>query len=165
MARKGEKYNEIMQEVVMRNLLIKRDVVVEDQRESNLRKVLNYGHTIGHAIEKLSNFDLLHGEAIAIGIAVEAFFAYKAGIMPEKDYLEQKKTLEEFGLVTMIPEEIPTKDILEMMRLDKKARDAEPEFSLCSKNGQYAIFENGQIAKRFSKEDLEKWIEEYKRHS
>ncbi|MBT7706260.1 3-dehydroquinate synthase [archaeon] len=158
---KNEGYNEIMGQVVMRNLLIKRDVVLEDQRESNLRKILNYGHTLGHAVEKLSNFDLLHGEAIAIGIAAEAFFAYKAGVMPKEDYLEQKDILESIGLSTKIPEYISTKEILDLMRLDKKARGGMPEFSLCKKNGQYAIFENGEVAKRFSREELEKWINEY----
>jgi 3-dehydroquinate synthase len=158
----NEKYDIVMKKLVMDNLMIKRDVVVEDQKESNLRKILNYGHTIGHAVEKLSNFDLFHGEAIAIGIAVEAFFAFKAGIMPQSDYLEQKSILESIGLSTKIPKNITTKKIIELTCLDKKARGGEPEFTLCSKNGQYATFENGNVTVKFSKEQLANWINEYR---
>ncbi len=160
---KDEKYDVVMEKIVMDNLMIKKDVVVEDQKESNLRKILNYGHTIGHAVEKLSNFDLFHGEAIAIGIAVEAFFAFKAGIMPQEDYLEQKQILERIGLDTKIPKEITTEKIIELTCLDKKARGGEPEFTLCSKNGQYATFENGNVTVKFSKEELTNWINEYRR--
>jgi 3-dehydroquinate synthase len=161
LAREGEEYERIMEKIMFDNIKIKKDVVVEDQRESNLRKVLNYGHTIGHAIEKLSNFDLLHGEAIAIGICVEAFLASKKNILSEQDFLEQKELIETLGLETRIPKEISTKDIIELMKLDKKARDGMPEFSLVKEIGKH-FEENGKIAKRFSLEDLEEVIEDYR---
>jgi 3-dehydroquinate synthase len=158
----NEQYDEIMSKVVMNNLMIKRDVVVEDQKETNLRKILNYGHTIGHAVEKLSNFDLFHGEAIAIGICAEAFLAYKNNICSEECFLEQKSIFEAIGLETKIPEEISTNNIVELMKLDKKAREGMPEFSLVSELGKY--FESdGVIAKRFSLEVLAEAIDEYKK--
>ena len=123
---------------------------------------MNYGHTIGHAVEKLSNFDLLHGEAIAIGICAEAFLAYKNGICSEECFLEQKNIVESLGQETKIPEGISTNDIIELMKLDKKAREGMPEFSLVSEIGKY--FEtDGVIAKRFSLKVLAEVIDEYKK--
>jgi 3-dehydroquinate synthase len=162
LTREGEEYDKVMSKIVMDNIAIKREVVVEDQKESNLRKILNYGHTIGHAVEKLSNFDLLHGEAIAIGISVEAFLAYKNDLCSEECFLEQKNMIEKMGLLTKIPDSINTSDIVELMKLDKKARDGTPEFSLVSEIGKY-FEENGVIAKRFSLEVLAKVIDEYKK--
>ncbi|MFA5763618.1 MAG: 3-dehydroquinate synthase [archaeon] len=161
--KKHPDYDNVMKKVLLDNLMIKRTVVVEDQKESNLRKILNYGHTVGHAVEKLSNFDLLHGEAIAIGISVEAFIASKLGIMSKDDYLDQRDILESIGLDTKIPKNITTKKIMNLMCIDKKARGGEPEFVFTIKNGQYAVFENGNVSKKVSKEILEKLINEYRK--
>ena len=162
LSREGEEYDKIMGKIVMDNIAIKREVVVEDQKESNLRKILNYGHTIGHAVEKLSNFDLLHGEAISIGICAEAFLTYKNGLCSEECFLEQKNIIKALGQETKIPEGISTDDIVELMKLDKKARNGMPEFSLVSEIGKY-FEEDGVIAKRFTLEQLEEAIEKYKK--
>ena len=162
LSREGEGYDKVMSKVVMDNIAIKREVVLEDQKESNLRKILNYGHTIGHAVEKLSNFDLLHGEAISIGICAEAFLAYKNGICSEDCFLEQKEIINALGQETKIPQGISTNDIIELMKLDKKARDGMPEFSLVSEIGKY-FEEDGVIAKRFTLENLKEAIDEYKK--
>ena len=162
LSREGEEYEKAMEKMMMDNLEIKKEVVIEDQKESNLRKILNYGHTVGHAVEKLSNFDLLHGEAIAIGICVEGFIAQRNGILNEKDYLEQKELIEKIGLETKIPEGIGTEQIIDLMCLDKKARDATPEFSLISEIGKYYT-QDGKVAKRFPLDQLKEAINEYKK--
>ena len=162
-SRNGKDYEKIMETVFEENIKIKRDVVVADPTEKNLRKILNYGHTIGHAVEKLSNYKLLHGEAIAIGISAEAFLASRQGILSKEDFLEQKNLFESMGISTKIPAEIKTADILQLMKIDKKARNATPEFSLISKIGKYAEFEGGKVAKSFGAEDLENAIEEYRK--
>ena len=162
LSRKGEEYDKVMERVVMDNIAIKREVVVQDQKESNLRKILNYGHTIGHAVEKLSNFDLLHGEAIAIGICAESYLAFKNGICSEECFLEQKNIVQALGLSAKIPEGISTNDIVELMKIDKKAREGMPEFSLVSEIRKY-FEKDGVIAKRFSLETLAIAIDEYKK--
>ncbi len=158
-----DKNNEILSDILFRSILVKQKVVEQDETESNLRKILNYGHTIGHAIEKLSDFELLHGEAIAIGICAESYVAYKNKICSLQTFNEQKKFIESIGLSTKIPEYIKTNDIIQLMKLDKKARDSTPEFTLISDIGKYAVFENGNVAKRFNITELETLIEEYRR--
>lgn len=161
--KKSNEYGKVMEKFMSNNIVIKRDIVVYDETESNLRKILNYGHTIGHAIEKLSNFKLLHGEAIAIGICVESFLAYKKNICSKETFIEQKNFINSIGLSTKIPDKIKTSDIVELMRLDKKARNSTPEITLISKIGKYAIFENKNVAKRFEIEELKKIINEYRK--
>lgn len=161
--RKGNNYEKVVERVVMDNIAIKREVVAADPTESNLRKILNYGHTIGHAVEKLSNYSLLHGEAIAIGICAEAFLAYKRGIMSIEDFNEQRQIFKKMGLNINIPNKIITKDIVNLMSMDKKARNTRPEFSLIKKIGQYAVFKNGKVATSFPESSLYEAINEYRR--
>jgi len=72
-----------LEDVISRCVEIKRDIVAEDEYEHGIRKLLNFGHTIGHAVELLSDYNIPHGHAVAAGIAVEAGISYKAGICTE----------------------------------------------------------------------------------
>ena len=98
LSRNHPDYGLVMTELMTRNSKIKNEIVSKDPREKNLRKILNYGHTSGHAVEHLSGYSLLHGEAIAIGIACEAFFSKKLGICKETDYERQVRLISSFGL-------------------------------------------------------------------
>ena len=69
-----------LEEIAMFNCEIKANIVSVDPREKNQRRVLNYGHTIGHAVESASNFELLHGEAVAIGIIAASLIEIEMGI-------------------------------------------------------------------------------------
>ena len=162
-SRKGKDYNKVMEKVILNSIKIKQEVVAADPTEKNLRKILNYGHTIGHALEQLSNYSLLHGEAVAIGICVEAFLATKQGILSEQGFMEQKKLFQIMGLSTSIPKNIKTEEILSQMMVDKKARNSAPEFSLIKAIGQYAIFDKDKTVKAFDLKDIKETIEEYKR--
>jgi 3-dehydroquinate synthase len=160
--RKNKNYGKIMEELMIKNIKIKRDVVKNDEKENNLRKILNYGHTMGHAVEKLSNFKLTHGEAISIGIVAESFLAMRKNICSEKTFLEQKNIFEKLNLPTRIPSVQKTKNIIDLMCVDKKARKSKPEFALISEIGKYAIKKNGEVSFSFEIEDLEKIIKEFR---
>ena len=114
----------LLQPLVFRSIEIKTEVVLEDPTEKGLRKVLNFGHTVGHAIESyfLSNEQkptLLHGEAIAIGMIIEAYLSKELLQLPEEDYLDIKRYLEKiFGKVEITPEDVD--NILEWLKFDKK---------------------------------------------
>ena len=95
-----------MTELMQKNCRIKNGIVAKDAKEQNLRKILNYGHTIGHAVEHLSGYDLLHGEAIAIGIVAEAFFSYKLGFSSNEDFIKQRDIIKKINLPCTIPGEI-----------------------------------------------------------
>ncbi|OGI09603.1 MAG: 3-dehydroquinate synthase [Candidatus Margulisbacteria bacterium GWF2_35_9] len=112
------------QDVVWSCAQIKADVVSKDEKESSLRKILNYGHTFGHAIEKLTSFSrYTHGEAVAIGMNVSAYLAWRHGICKECVYIQQKKLIQKIGLPIEIDADIKTQSIISTMRLDKKVSD------------------------------------------
>jgi 3-dehydroquinate synthase len=106
-----------MQEIIHRCVRIKLEVVRRDERESGLRMILNYGHTVGHALERASNFRLSHGEAVAIGMHAEARIARGLGLCGTKFVERQARLLERFGLPTRVPR---LGGILRAMAHDKK---------------------------------------------
>ena len=121
--------------LIRRSVEIKAGVVGADERESGLRKILNFGHTIGHAIEALSGYELLHGEAIAIGMIAEARLGEALGVTAEGTSERVRDALRRFGLPTVVPPEFATAEILAFTRLDKKARAGAVEYSLLERIG------------------------------
>ncbi len=92
-----------LQAIVRKNVLIKKNVVTEDERESGLRRILNFGHTVGHGLEWLSAFKLSHGEAVSIGMAAEAYFSYKLGLLSHADFQRIVELLSCLGLRASMP--------------------------------------------------------------
>jgi 3-dehydroquinate synthase len=113
---------ELAEELVGRNCAFKASVVSQDERENNLRQILNYGHTVGHAIERLANYRLPHGEAVAIGMAVEGEIAVRLGLWQAADLKRQNNLLAAFGLPTTLPEGSDAEKIVAATSTDKKAR-------------------------------------------
>ena len=95
--------------------------MAEDEREQGQRAILNYGHTVGHAVEALTNYRAYrHGEAVAMGMAVEARMAVKAGLLSGADCGRIENMLTRAGLPVDIPAEISSEALLESMGRDKK---------------------------------------------
>lgn len=113
---------DILNTILIRSIKIKLDIISKDERETGIRMLLNYGHTVGHAIEKLSNFTLTHGEAISIGIVEENKWAVGEGILKIKHAERIKKLLEEYELPTEVPKNIKAVEIRKTMQFDKKKR-------------------------------------------
>ena len=133
----------ILAPIVARCCEIKARVVSQDETESGLRAILNFGHTIGHAIENgLGYGKFLHGEAIAIGQAAEARLSQKILKLPERDSERIENLFERAGLPTRIKLNSSQRGkFFDAMRLDKKARDGEIRFVLARRIG---IVEFGQ---------------------
>jgi 3-dehydroquinate synthase len=110
----------MMREVIARSIEIKANVVARDERETGLRKILNFGHTIGHAIEALVNYELLHGEAISIGMCAEARIAERAGIAAPGTADAVRDALTLAGLPTELPR-FSGPDILNAAASQKKS--------------------------------------------
>ena len=121
--------------LIQRSVEIKAHVVEADERESGLRKTLNFGHTIGHAVEALSNFELLHGEAIAIGMVVEASLGEALQVTEVGAARRIRAVLERIGLPSALPAGFAADDILEFARLDKKGRAGRVEYALLERVG------------------------------
>jgi 3-dehydroquinate synthase len=125
---------------------IKARVVMEDPRESSRRKILNYGHTIGHAIETLSGFRLAHGEAVAIGMVAEARVAARLGMLSPEAVARIVRLCDATGLPTAVPPAFTPAAILQVARHDKKNRQGRIAYALpirigamASERGDYAV--------------------------
>lgn len=128
--------------IIARSCRIKADVVSRDEREAGLRAILNYGHTIGHAIETTTGYThYLHGEAVAIGMKVEADLAVQIGLMSEEEAVRVKRIIESYGLPTDLPKSVGSEEILEAMELDKKALAGQLRFTLPEKVGRAKVNE------------------------
>ena len=127
-----------MSAMLHKSISIKNEIVLEDWEEKGLRKTLNFGHTIGHAIESQAlgkGRALLHGEAIAIGMLVEIILSQMVNGFKEEDFDAIKSVFENiFPLQKIDENELP--DLIEWMRHDKKNDDAQINFTLLKKIGE-----------------------------
>ncbi len=125
------------EDLVEKNISIKNNVVSQDPKEKGLRKILNFGHTIGHAIETIllgSDEELLHGEAIAIGMICEAYISYKKGFISIEDCNKIKQKIT--SLYGNKYKTIPSIDaIVKVMKYDKKNKDGKIMCSLLESIG------------------------------
>jgi 3-dehydroquinate synthase len=100
---------------------IKADVVERDEREGGLRRILNYGHTIGHAVEAASSFAISHGAAVAIGMVAAARIAVAKGILEKQEEKRIFSLIAEYGLPVNVPEDLDRTRIKAYLKTDKKA--------------------------------------------
>jgi 3-dehydroquinate synthase len=106
--------------IIASSCKIKAEVVESDEREEGLRAILNFGHTIGHAIESQTSYKIFrHGEAISIGMATAAKIAARLGMFPKKDVSRLITLLQMAGLPARFKDLSPN-DLLQAMSLDKK---------------------------------------------
>jgi len=117
-------------EAVSRGVKIKARVVRRDERESGRRAILNFGHTIGHAIETVSGYRLSHGRAISIGMAVEARLAVEHGRLPAAHADRIVSLLAAFGLPVTLPGGLPLARVVRATHRDKKARRGTARYAL-----------------------------------
>ena len=119
-----------LEDVVKHAMAVKIQVIEEDPYEKGIRAKLNLGHTVGHAVELVSKFELRHGEAIAIGTAAEARYAARVGLASQSTVEAIESTFEALGLPIHIPEEMPRDEIIQAMRMDKKKNAKSIRFAL-----------------------------------
>ena len=121
-----------MEELVRRCIECKREVVEADEFESNGRRaILNFGHSIGHALELLTGYsDLLHGEAISIGMCVEAKMSELLGLAPTGTFETVRTALQSHGLPVNHPQLQNGAELIEIIRRDKKSSNRRLAFSL-----------------------------------
>lgn len=130
-------------DLVVGSIEIKSAIVSRDEHEGGLRKLLNFGHTAGHAVEILSGFTVSHGEAVAIGMAIEAKIAEVAGVAEKGTAETIRAALAGAGLPVELPETMDADRMLEVMRSDKKVRGGTIQYSLPSTIGRMAGSDSG----------------------
>ena len=129
--------------IVERSIRIKGAVVAADERDHGRRQILNFGHTVAHAVEARSGYALLHGEAVAIGMVVEATLAETLGVARAGTRRRVLELVERYELPCTIPETVATEDLLDAMRVDKKVRAGAVRFALPAAIGEMAHSADG----------------------
>lgn len=134
--------NEELISIIETSCKIKANIVEKDETEKNLRQLLNFGHTAGHAIESLSlktNNPLLHGEAVAIGIVIVSKISELLKMISSNDFETIQKALKNTGLPTSIPSSISIPEILNMIKKDKKSDNKKVKWVLLKEIGKGII--------------------------
>jgi len=130
----------VLKHVIKTSCAIKAAVVSADEREAGLRAILNFGHTVGHAIESLTNYThFKHGEALAIGMVAAGRLAVGMGRFDAAEQERIERLLEQSGLPVRIPARLETEDLIERMRKDKKVHHGQIRFVLPEAIGRVTI--------------------------
>lgn len=136
-----ERNEEVLAEIVEASLKLKAAVVSKDEKEQDLRKILNFGHTYGHAVEKITNYKkYTHGEAVVLGMFYSFNLALKNGLVSNDYYNESIKLINKYSIIKKLPE-LNENKILEAMKSDKKIKDGKIQFILPSSKSYCVVFE------------------------
>ncbi|NIO06156.1 MAG: 3-dehydroquinate synthase [Proteobacteria bacterium] len=119
----SERQPKVLEEMVSRCCRIKSHVVMADENDTGFRRILNFGHTVGHAVEAYTNYRVPHGVAVSIGMAVETILSTRMGALSHEDNKRIINLLRRYDLPTRIPRGYDTEKILGLMVSDKKAED------------------------------------------
>ncbi|MEB3218821.1 MAG: 3-dehydroquinate synthase [Nostocales cyanobacterium 94392] len=126
--------------ILTRSCQAKADVVSKDEKEAGLRAILNYGHTIAHAVESLTGYSVVnHGEAVAIGMVAAGEIAVKLGMWQSSEVQRQNILIEKAGLPTKLPVGLNIAEIIESLQLDKKVKAGKVRFILPTQIGAVTI--------------------------
>jgi len=150
-----DKDPDVLMEMIYRSCQIKRQVVEKDPTEKGERALLNFGHTIGHGIEKASNFTLFHGECVALGCIAAAYISYIHGLIGEDEYLEIRDMFVPFGLpIALRDVTFSAEEVLKNTKSDKKNSSKGLKFILLKQLGK------AYIDTTVSDDDILKAVEE-----
>ena len=146
----------VLERIVARSAAIKAGVVEKDELDLGLRNILNYGHTVGHAIEAASGRKIWHGEAVAIGMLAEAAISNKMGVLDKKELDRLEKVIAGAGLPARIPA-LPVKDMMQAMQHDKKIVGGKIKFVLPKRIGE--VFITDEVSPTLVADVLREWNE------
>lgn len=143
----------VVKEMIYRSCDNKRRVVEQDPKEQGMRALLNYGHTLGHAIEKLTHFQYLHGECVGVGSILAARISYNKGLITKDMLTSLEKLISFFSCPSISGYEVD--EVLETVRSDKKMSEGQIKFILFDEIG------HAYISKEVCNEDMKTVLEEY----
>jgi len=135
---------QVLMRAIARSCEIKAEVVAQDETEQGLRAILNFGHTVGHALEAVTHYRRYkHGEAVALGMVAAALIGEEVGVTPTEVTLALHETLQAAGLPVVFPEEVRVEDILAAAQRDKKTEAGRLRFVLARRIGE--VFVTGDV--------------------
>ena len=147
----------VLEEIVFRSAKIKAGIVEKDEKDSGLRAILNYGHTVGHAIESASDFKIEHGKAVAIGMLAAAKISNRMGILDKNEVLRLNRLIQRAGLPTKMPN-LEVKEIIQTIKHDKKILRGKIRFVLPKLIGR--VFITDEVSLSLVEQILADWNEE-----
>ena len=130
---------DLIEKTIYRCCRIKAEVVAEDERDGGVRRILNYGHTIGHAVEGASDYSLIHGLAVSIGMVAAARLAVANNLLSEEESRDIYRILSAYKMPVEVPENLDRKRIKKYILTDKKAVSGNVFFVLTTKIGDTCI--------------------------
>lgn len=133
-----DKELDVLEELVLGSLKVKKFIVEKDPYEQGERALLNLGHTIGHAIEKYKNFNMLHGECVALGCVAAAYISYQKNMLSMEEYYEIRDMFVPFNLPISI-EDMDIETVLSYTKADKKMDNNQIKFVLLKKIGKAVV--------------------------
>ena len=144
-----------------RSIEIKKEIVERDPTEKGLRRILNYGHTIGHAIEVINNYQILHGEGLWCGLLIESHLSYKMKLLSKESFFKIVSLLTRKDIVIDCGKEIELQNLHNIVGHDKKSKDAKPRFVMISEIGKTVSFD-GDYCTFVTKEMLDESLKWFK---
>lgn len=143
---------DVCNHIAEKNCSVKYHVVMKDERESGLREILNLGHTVGRAIETVSDYQLLHGEAVAIGLMAAVRMSKQLGYCVQEDEDRLKALLIKAKLPVAIPDYIDREKLVKKLYTDKKVKNGRLRFVLQNGTGDIKCFGENQYAQEISED-------------
>jgi 3-dehydroquinate synthetase len=134
---------EALADTVSRSAAVKLQLVVSDEQDHGPRQALNFGHTVGHGLERASAYGVSHGHAVSVGMCVECDAAVHAGLMAPTLRDRIIGVIEALGLPTRVPAAAPLSDVIAALTLDKKNRGGQVRYAFPVAPGQVATFGGG----------------------
>jgi len=148
--------SEALEEIVSRSAEIKAEVVEKDEKDLGLRAILNYGHTVGHAIESVSDFRVAHGMAVAIGMLAAARISHRMGILDKTELLRLESLIQRVGLPTTMPK-LDIGEVTRAITHDKKVLKGRVRFVLPQSLGK--VFITDEVSPSLVEQTLAEWNE------
>ncbi len=147
-------------DLILKAVQAKISIIEKDPTEQGIRKMLNFGHTMGHALESLSNYEMSHGKAVALGCIAESYLSLRLGYLSQEDFNRIVPIYSRFSLA--LPSHYNRDKMLQAMAADKKRKQGEIRFVLLEALGKAASFD-GSYCRPVSREELAStldWMEE-----
>ena len=152
--------SEVCEYISQRNCEVKYRVVMQDERESGLREVLNLGHTVGRALETAAGYRLLHGQAVAVGLVAQARLGEKLGFISKQNVQRVIELYKRAELPVTVPDYVELNELLDKLYTDKKVRDGKLRFVFQREIGEMMCFGGNDYAKQISREQIEEILKE-----
>ncbi|MBP1713938.1 MAG: 3-dehydroquinate synthase [Deltaproteobacteria bacterium] len=149
---------DFLEKVIARTCQIKKGMVEMDETDKGLRRYLNFGHTIGHAIEAESNYSLSHGESVSVGMLAAAFLSERMNYLPSSERERIAAMVAALGLPHLVPRGSSTEGILSRLKVDKKKSGEKVNFVLLKRLGMPFI--NGGVPRDLIRdviEEMKRW--------